>query len=459
MHITMTASRLLATLTDVPDDADLAIFALRPWRGDSQIVVVNRTGAFAAAVVDANKLVASNAPVVPLLPLPAPDDDGGAPVICGGRTPEGNACLHVFRNATATTYRVDDSGAVVRVPPTAETMASFLSPRVGGVATADGDTVYYLGGGSRFVLVHDSDGWSEADMPPLPRDGEVTGAAAADDVLYVMFDNSPFVWHCFVDDDNGWTVVGRGSMPEELQECTSVAISVGDDYLMAAGRGHVARLDLNGGRWALDGIADVVTMVANRYGNAVCVVNANGRHEVVEHCVNAPSITEIERLAESPRAHTLKRIADMAVWRAQTNAAVDAAAQRLGGAEEAARRKHDRAVAAADAAYATFTEDALRKTRALEAAAAAADGVGDIVEEHAAAKRRRCDGTERPREHYCPITMAPMDDPVVAEDGNSYERRALVTWLATKHTSPLTNAPMGATMMPSRALATLIAEF
>jgi hypothetical protein len=42
----------------------------------------------------------------------------------------------------------------------------------------------------------------------------------------------------------------------------------------------------------------------------------------------------------------------------------------------------------------------------------------------------------------CPITQELMDDPVVAADGNTYERAAITQWLATHDTSPMTNARM-----------------
>eukprot|EP00475_Leptophrys_vorax_P043474 TRINITY_DN8384_c0_g2_i1.p2 TRINITY_DN8384_c0_g2~~TRINITY_DN8384_c0_g2_i1.p2 ORF type:complete len:205 (-),score=52.53 TRINITY_DN8384_c0_g2_i1:47-661(-) len=48
-----------------------------------------------------------------------------------------------------------------------------------------------------------------------------------------------------------------------------------------------------------------------------------------------------------------------------------------------------------------------------------------------------------PPDMYCPITMEVMQDPVVADDGHSYERLAMELWLVTNHnTSPLTNQPL-----------------
>ena len=43
-----------------------------------------------------------------------------------------------------------------------------------------------------------------------------------------------------------------------------------------------------------------------------------------------------------------------------------------------------------------------------------------------------------PEECFCPITLEPFDDPVVLEDGFTYERAALADWLLTHRTSPMT---------------------
>lgn len=43
----------------------------------------------------------------------------------------------------------------------------------------------------------------------------------------------------------------------------------------------------------------------------------------------------------------------------------------------------------------------------------------------------------RPNEHFCPITLSVMVDPVVAADGQSYERAAITRWFATSRKNPL----------------------
>ena len=41
-------------------------------------------------------------------------------------------------------------------------------------------------------------------------------------------------------------------------------------------------------------------------------------------------------------------------------------------------------------------------------------------------------------EYLCPITQELMEDPVIAADGISYERRAITQWLQKSKLSPLT---------------------
>jgi U-box domain len=47
-----------------------------------------------------------------------------------------------------------------------------------------------------------------------------------------------------------------------------------------------------------------------------------------------------------------------------------------------------------------------------------------------------------PNEFLCPITLTIMKDPVIASDGYSYERTAIVQWLRMNPLSPLTRQPM-----------------
>jgi hypothetical protein len=59
----------------------------------------------------------------------------------------------------------------------------------------------------------------------------------------------------------------------------------------------------------------------------------------------------------------------------------------------------------------------------------------------------------------CPITMCRMQDPVIAMDGHSYERTAIVQWLQKNKRSPMTNEPIKNKMVvPNYNLRKLIAE-
>ena len=61
----------------------------------------------------------------------------------------------------------------------------------------------------------------------------------------------------------------------------------------------------------------------------------------------------------------------------------------------------------------------------------------------------------------CPITTEIYEDPVMAADGFSYERRAIESWLGRgKRTSPKTNEEMPHTfLIPNRDLKAMCQEF
>lgn len=60
--------------------------------------------------------------------------------------------------------------------------------------------------------------------------------------------------------------------------------------------------------------------------------------------------------------------------------------------------------------------------------------------------------------HKCPIMQQLLVDPVVAEDGHVYERRALELWLQTKKTSPTTNKTMGPNVVSALAARQTVSE-
>ena len=62
-------------------------------------------------------------------------------------------------------------------------------------------------------------------------------------------------------------------------------------------------------------------------------------------------------------------------------------------------------------------------------------------------------------EFCCPLSLEPMDDPVCAADGVTYERSEIERWLAGHDVSPLTNEPMPHKFLsPNLAIKKLIAE-
>jgi hypothetical protein len=66
---------------------------------------------------------------------------------------------------------------------------------------------------------------------------------------------------------------------------------------------------------------------------------------------------------------------------------------------------------------------------------------------------------------FCPITLDVMREPVVADDGYTYEASAITAWMrsqprSTPPRSPMTNEPMqSASLLPNRALRSSIKEW
>jgi hypothetical protein len=58
----------------------------------------------------------------------------------------------------------------------------------------------------------------------------------------------------------------------------------------------------------------------------------------------------------------------------------------------------------------------------------------------------------------CPITHEVFVDPVVAADGITYERRAIVDWLSTHNTSPMTNTVLPNLQLHPNSLVKTLAE-
>ena len=66
---------------------------------------------------------------------------------------------------------------------------------------------------------------------------------------------------------------------------------------------------------------------------------------------------------------------------------------------------------------------------------------------------------ERPTEHMCAISQEPMVNPVLAEDGFTYERSQIEEWLKNSLTSPKTREEMGTDVRPNKDLGRLIRDW
>jgi hypothetical protein len=62
------------------------------------------------------------------------------------------------------------------------------------------------------------------------------------------------------------------------------------------------------------------------------------------------------------------------------------------------------------------------------------------------------------KQYICPITLQLPTEPVKAEDGHTYERKAIEGWLAQNATSPVTRAHMGTRLMEDYAAKNTIEE-
>jgi hypothetical protein len=63
------------------------------------------------------------------------------------------------------------------------------------------------------------------------------------------------------------------------------------------------------------------------------------------------------------------------------------------------------------------------------------------------------DPQQCPESFYCPITGEVMEEPVIDNDGISYEKKAIITWLQKSQVSPMTRNPLKITdLKPNRAL-------
>jgi len=68
--------------------------------------------------------------------------------------------------------------------------------------------------------------------------------------------------------------------------------------------------------------------------------------------------------------------------------------------------------------------------------------------------------TIHPEGFLCPISFQIMNDPVIDNEGNSYERESIIKWLETHNTSPITRNPLFIShLKPNRALKDIITSY
>ena len=74
---------------------------------------------------------------------------------------------------------------------------------------------------------------------------------------------------------------------------------------------------------------------------------------------------------------------------------------------------------------------------------------GDAIDQSPQEKKMRASINDAAADLLCPISQELPVDPVIAEDGQIYERGAIVEWLSRNATSPITRAPMGTKLLPA----------
>ena len=117
-------------------------------------------------------------------------------------------------------------------------------------------------------------------------------------------------------------------------------------------------------------------------------------------------------------------------------------------------------LAAQQATAALATEKALAEARAVTAEAAAAEALAEVqrVREDEAQRQAECESLraiiQGIRElGQCPVLHGLCRDPVVASDGQTYDRSAIEQWLQWNGTSPITRERLQQRLYPNRFVA------
>ena len=70
-----------------------------------------------------------------------------------------------------------------------------------------------------------------------------------------------------------------------------------------------------------------------------------------------------------------------------------------------------------------------------------------VEEKNIEMKKNKALKPQIPHEFFCPITLEIFRDPVILEDGNTYEKEAIEKWLKENSTSPITNQKLFSTKL------------
>jgi hypothetical protein len=113
-----------------------------------------------------------------------------------------------------------------------------------------------------------------------------------------------------------------------------------------------------------------------------------------------------------------------------------------------------------------LTTPAPRLAAPTRAATASTDGEGEWFRGGSSKKFRgkqvpewKLDYLEEHHPHFkCPCSLELFDDPVVAEDGITYERKEIMTWLSKRLSSPSSNQPMGRAVVPNWSMKQMIED-
>ena len=83
-----------------------------------------------------------------------------------------------------------------------------------------------------------------------------------------------------------------------------------------------------------------------------------------------------------------------------------------------------------------------------------------VIKSNCAENIEYLDDARRPKEHFCPISLEVMRDPVIAADGITYERNAVNEWIRANGTSPITRERLStANLTPNIAMRSIIRDW